>query len=270
MTEKEYRSNPAISRSELWRMNESPEKFKWFKDHPPAPTDSLVFGQYVHALLLEPDKVDSMFYVLPKLNLRTKADKERLEEIRIECADNGLTMIDADSAETARQMVEKCRSDPDVIELLNGAHEQEFFWTDEMTGEACKCRVDCLTEIDGEVTIVDYKSTANASTYKFVRDMYSYGYHFQTGMYGAGVQTCLGLNKLPRFVFIAQEKKPPYSINRIEATEDVIQLGYDKFREFIGLYHECKETDVWPGYCGITGLANEAYLLEWVRDGEDE
>lgn len=251
-------------------MNESPEKFKWYKDHPMPPTDSLIFGQYVHALLLEPEKAETDFYVLPKLNLRTKADNELFKQIRSECEETGRTIVPFDDAETARQMVEKCNADPDVMELLNGAHEQEFFWTDEMTGEKCKCRVDCLTEVDGEITIVDYKSTANAATHAFVRDIYKHGYHFQTGMYGAGVQACLGLDKLPRFVFIAQEKKPPYSINRIEATEDVIQLGYDKFREFIGIYHECKVTDCWYGYNGVTGLSNEAYLLEWVRNGDDE
>ena len=34
MTEKEYRQYPAISRSELWRIRESPEKFKWYREHP--------------------------------------------------------------------------------------------------------------------------------------------------------------------------------------------------------------------------------------------
>ena len=34
MTEKEYRSHPAISRSELWKIRESPEKFKYLKENP--------------------------------------------------------------------------------------------------------------------------------------------------------------------------------------------------------------------------------------------
>ena len=32
MTEKEYRQHPAISRSELWHIRESPEKFKWYRE----------------------------------------------------------------------------------------------------------------------------------------------------------------------------------------------------------------------------------------------
>jgi hypothetical protein len=156
------------------------------------------------------------------------------------------------------------------VKLLSGVHEQEFFWTDEMTGEQCKCRVDCLTEIDGEPVIVDYKTTANAATYKFNRDLFSYGYFMQAAMYGEGVRVNLRLGKLPRFIFIAQEKKPPYAINRIEATEDVIQLGYDKFRELLGMYHDCKETDYWFGYTGMYNETNEAGLLEWVKDNDED
>lgn len=269
LTEKEYRSHPAISRSELWRMNESPEKFKWFKDHPPAPTESLLFGQYIHALLLEPDKAAEDFRIMPELNLRTKEGRAVRDSLIDDCAERGITLVPAEMAAQAKEMVEKCHSDQEVMSLLDGAHEQEFFWTDELTGEECKCRVDCLTEIDGEPVIVDYKSTNNADTFHFVRDMYKYGYHFQSAMYGEGVRINLGLPKLPRFIFIAQEKKPPYAINRVEVTEDVIQLGYDKFREFIGTYHDCKEADTWFGYNGIYNETNEAYLLEWVKDGDD-
>jgi len=268
VTEKEYRSHPAISRSELWRMNESPEKFKWFKDNPPPATEALLQGQIIHKLLLEPDTFFDEFVVAPAVDGRTKDGKKALAEFAPTIC--GRTVIDQKDYALARRMVEKCLSDEEVVKLLSGVHEQEFFWTDEMTGEQCKCRVDCLTEIDGEPVIVDYKTTANAATYKFNRDLFSWGYHFQTAMYGEGVRVNLGLGKLPRFIFIAQEKKPPYAINRIEATEDVIQLGYDKFRELLGMYHDCKETDYWFGYTGMYNETNEAGLLEWVKDNDED
>lgn len=270
MTEKEYRSHPAISRSELWNIRQSPEKFRWFMDNPAPPSDSLIFGQLVHALLLEPESTGREFLVMPELNLRTKDGKAERDRIIAECAVKGIQPVTAAQAELAELMVEKCRSDSDVLALLDGAHEQPFFWTDEQTGEACKCRVDCLTELDGKVTIVDYKSAANAMTHAFVRDLYKFGYHFQAGMYCTGVKESLGLDYLPRFVFIAQEKAAPYSLNRIELPEDVITLGVDLYREYLGIYHECKETGIWYGYNGPFGDNNEAYLLEWVKGGDDE
>ena len=270
MTEHEYRSHPAISRSELWRIRESPEKFKWFKDHPLGSTDAFLFGQYVHALLLEPDKVSQRFYVMPEINLRTKEGRQRRDDIIAGCAESGITVIDQDMVNQAKEMIARCRADDEVMALLDGVHEQPFFWVDELTGEQCKCRTDALTIVDGELAIVDYKSTNNAMTHKFVRDMYSYGYHFQAGMYCTGVKEAMGLTKLPRFIFIAQEKKAPYSINRIELPEDVIQYGVDVFRELIGTYHDCKEMDWWYGYNGVTGLTNEAYMLEYLKEGDDE
>ena len=50
MTEKEYREYPAISRSELFKISESPEKFKYYQEHPEEPTPSLIFGQLFHRL----------------------------------------------------------------------------------------------------------------------------------------------------------------------------------------------------------------------------
>lgn len=270
MTEKEYRSNPAISRSELWKMNESPEKFKWYKDHPPAPTDDFRFGQYAHALLLTPDIIKDQFLILPDLKLRRKADREEYEKLFEECSSAGIVPISSKDAQTAAEMIDKCHSDYDVMALLDGAKEQPFFWKDEYTNIACKCRVDCLHINDGIYNNVDYKTTKNASTHRLVRDIYKYGYHFQGAYYGIGVKTCLDLDYIPPFTLIAQEKKPPYSINRIDLPDEVILKGLNKYREYLGIYQECLKTDIWYGYNGPTGLANEAYLLEWVRDGEDE
>ena len=61
MTEREYRQHPAISRSELWKMHESPEKFKWYKEHPIEPTPALLFGQLVHKMLLQPESFHTRY-----------------------------------------------------------------------------------------------------------------------------------------------------------------------------------------------------------------
>ena len=76
MTENEYRRQDGISRSELWRMHESPEKFKYYQEHPEPPTPSLVFGAAVHKLLLEPDTFGDEFAVAPDCDRRTKDGRE--------------------------------------------------------------------------------------------------------------------------------------------------------------------------------------------------
>ena len=80
MTEKEYRQHPAISRSELWHIRESPQKFKYYKENPPEPTPSLLFGQVFHKMLLEPETFDGDFVVSPEVNRRTKEGKQKWDE----------------------------------------------------------------------------------------------------------------------------------------------------------------------------------------------
>ena len=272
MTEHEYRTHPAISRSELWKISESPEKFRYYKDNPQPSTPALLFGQVAHKLLLEPDDFDSEFAVAPNVDKRTKAGKEVYAQF---CADNAdKTIVSQDDYLLASEMAAKVLSTPLCADLLNGQHEVPYFWTDSETNEQCKCRVDCLTETDGGLVIIDYKTAASAATDKFNTEIFRYGYHFQAAMYSEGVMQALGLSERPDFAFIAQEKKPPYSVNVIAITDDVMLAGLDVYRELLGIYHDCKETDWWYGYLGAFDVINEAYLPGYMslgdRDGEGD
>ena len=267
MTELEYRSHPAISRSQLWKLNESPEKFKYFLDNPEPPTPALLFGQVIHKLILEPETFYTEFAIAPNVDRRTKAGKEEYAEFCEYSA--GKTVITTDIMEIAAPMAVKVRTDPNCATLLIGEHEKPFFWTDKDTGEQCKCRVDCITRYNGKRYIIDYKSAESAETRAFNSKLFKYGYHLQAGMYCTGVQKAAKLKQLPGFIFIVQEKKPPHSINIISCPDDVIQAGIDKFREFIGTYHSCKETDYWYGYNGPFSEINEATLPAWVLGGEE-
>ena len=271
MTEKEYRSHPAISRSELWHMHESPEKFKWYREYPPAPTSALLFGQVVHKLILQADDFSNDFIVWPGLNRTTKAGKEAWAQFLQIVGDRQVVDKDGPNGyNRAVEMANKVLSNPVCKRLLNGDRERPFFWTDADTGEACKCRVDCLTETEDGLVIVDYKTANNADTDIFNHSIWKYGYHFQAAMYSEGVMQCLELTERPQFVFIVQEKTMPYSVNVVTVPPEVMLAGLDTFRELIGIYHECKETGYWYGYTGPFNEPNEAYLPGWMSMGEEE
>ena len=270
MTEKEYRASPGISRSELWLLNPrnggTPEKFKWAQDHPEEPTPAMVFGTVVHKLLLEPDSFDAEFAVAPIVDRRTKEGKAIYAEF-LESA-QGKTVISADDRAMAQEMVDVLNRTPFVKALLDdAAHEACVDWVDEMTGEACKVRCDAVKLMaDGTPIIVDYKTTTDASADGFLRKALSLGYDFQSGMYCEAAENNFG--GVAKFVFIAQEKSEPYSVNILEADEDFIQRGKDKFRELIGIYHECKTTDNWWGYLGKECIIGKLCLPEWAKATE--
>ena len=307
MTEKEYRSHPAISRSELWWLDRSPEYFQYRKNTPMEPTAALLFGQVAHKLLLEPDTFGDDFTVAPYVDRRTKAGKELWESFIADAGEK--TIVDAATYDQATDMIAAARLNPLVNDLLAGEHEKPLFWTDPDTGVECKCRLDAWKRDDNGVpVIVDYKTTNDASYKAFLRDVVNYGYYFQAAMYSEGaIQNGMcprlikgkprkrwqkdpetGKRKYftevpekivmggeegevihPRWVFIVQEKNEPYSVNIFEMDMDFIIVGYDKFRELIGTYVSCESTGFWYG---PTGPFNEPQILTlpaWLGRGDE-
>ena len=260
MTEREYRAAEGISRSQLWKMSESPEKFLWAMEHPQEPTPALLFGQAAHKMMLEPDGWADEFAVAPIIDRRTKDGKLAWQCFADEAA--GRSVISADDYETACAMVETAKKNLYVSRLLDGKTEEPVFWKDELTGELCKARLDCISRIGDKMVIVDYKTTADASTDAFMRSAVKYGYDFQAAMYLEGYKQTMGTECL--FVFIAQEKVEPYSINILQADEVFLRRGYDIFRELLGTYHDCKQTGIWWGYLGKHNMINNLALPAWL------
>lgn len=261
MTEKEYRAHPAISRSELWKMSESPEKFKWHKENPQEPTPALIFGQYFHSMVLTPEQEEKDYILQPMFDKRTKQGKADYEAFLAKIGDR--TPVTLEMASMAINMNTAIEQSDIAKKLLSGEKEVPFFWKDELTGEECKCRIDSLlTRKNKAPIIVDLKTTDDASTEAFTRSAIKYGYDFQAAMYSEGVKANLGVE--PLFVFLVVEKKEPYALNILHADELMMRRGYDLYREYLGIYHECKKTNNWYGYLGPETMINKLSLPAWL------
>ena len=263
MTEKEYRAHPAVSRSELWRLlSGTPEKYRYYKDNPQPATDALIFGQALHMSVLQPEIYEANFAVMPDVDRRTKSGKQIWEQFAAE--NEGKTFISANFQNKIDDMTAKLNSDPFASKLLSGEREKPYFWTDDMTGEECKCRVDCITQMGGTTYIVDIKTAENAASDEFTRKSIKYGYPMQAAMYSEGVKKATGTSG--NFVFVIIEKEPPYAVNIMQADGLHVQYGYDMFREAIGIYHDCKINNNWYGYLGkfnnVNVLGLPAYLAK--------
>ena len=262
MTEKEYRQSEGISRSELFLLTQSPEKFKWAQEHPEDPTPALVFGQAAHKMVLEPHGWHDEYAVAPTVDRRTKEGKQAWLDFLEEAGDK--TVISAEDFGTICEMAGTAWGNHFIKKLLEGPKEKPIFWTDDLTGETCKVRLDCLTEIGGKDVIVDYKTTADASTEAFMRSAIKYGYDFQAAMYMEGLNATKLDKKETVFVFIAQEKTPPYAVNILQADEVFLRRGRDIFRQLIGTYHDCKQSGNWWGYLGPYNMVNNLALPAWL------
>ena len=259
MTNNDYRQHPAVSRSDLWKMKQSPAHYKYAKENPTPKTPALVFGGASHKYILERDDFESEYAVAPELNRRTKEGKEKWAEFELE--NEGKEIIKAEDFDVIKDMAAAIDENEVAKALLTGEHEVSYFWTDPDTGEECKVRPDCLSEWEGKKYIVDYKTTDSCEDGHFEHSCKKYGYKFQAGMYREGVFQ----NEMEEygFAFVAQEKKPPYAVRVYICTDEFINQGLDQFRIFLGLYADCKKNDNWYGYEGkynnVTQLLGDDY-----------
>lgn len=239
----QYDNIPAVRRSDLWELRKSPAHYLYKVTHPEEPTAALLFGTAAHKYILEPDTFWDDYIEMPKIDRRTKAGKEEYQRI----LESGKTPISTDDLAVIRDMDAQIEAHPVAAALLKtGRHEVPIEWTDEKTGEKCKCRPDVITEFDGEDWIVDYKTTTSCMGGAFEKACNLYGYKLQAGMYSEGV-FCSTFNDC-RFAFVAQEKTPPYAVRVYTCDEGFRLEGQDMFHELIGILHECKESGEWPGY----------------------
>lgn len=259
-----------ISRSQLFKMSKSPAHFKYYKENPPEQTPALLFGAAFHSLVLEPEDFAEKYYVITEpLDMRTRAGKELAVQIK----ESGKQIINNADYQRMKGMYESIYDNENVCRLLEGEHETSYYWTDKTTGVKLKCRPDCRTDYNTEISvIVDLKTTADASFEAFTRSCIKYGYDLQAAMYTEGVQ--LYENKPHKFVFIAVEKEPPYAVNIIDfddvffGEEKGILHGLDKFREYVGMVAECNFTGIWYDYRGSLKSPGTISLPTWMYDKE--
>lgn len=261
MTQKEYRAHPAISKSDLFKITKSPLHFKYSLENPEESTPSLSFGSACHKYILEKDDFGNEFAVMPDVDRRTKEGKLEYQAFIEE--NNGKIMISNDEIEKIKEMAAVVYSNKFAKRLLDGEHEKSFFWKDQDTEEECKCRPDDIVVIGDQHVLVDYKTTDNAETEAFRGSAIKYGYDLQAGMYLEGYKANTGQDAA--FIFIAQEKKPPYAINILQADEFMVREGKQLFHDLMEIYHDCKTTGNWYGYMGADGDVQNLGLPKWLQ-----
>ena len=210
MSDQDYYSNPAVSASLLKLVHQHGTlKAKAIRD---ADKDSkaLAFGRAYHMLILEEAKFDVNYFVMPKLDLRTKAGKAMKQEM----VDShpGMEAITQDDYEILAGMKEAIMDNSLVRGLLRNIEvEEEYYY--QISGIDCKSKIDAMTV---EHQILELKTTRDIK--HFPREFWKYSYHIQAAMYlhAAGV---------PVINFIAQDNAYPYEVRVFRPSEDVIDAG---------------------------------------------
>jgi hypothetical protein len=233
----DYHADPAVSASHLHAIARSPYHY-WSryldpKRSPVEPTAAMRLGSLVHCAVLEPDELSARYTIAP--DRRTKAGKEQAERM----AAAGIEAVTQSDMTLALSMAASVRVHPAAAALLaQGKAEQSFWWDDSATGLRCKCRPDWYYG----TTVVDLKTTTDASPSGFARSIATFRYHMQASHY------LTGLHGAERFVFIAVEKTAPYAVAVYELDAAALAAGNELRQRDMRVIADCQATKEWPGY----------------------
>jgi hypothetical protein len=238
-----------------------PAKFDFERRYPPQPTDAMELGTAAHRMVLG---VGADIVPVPAGDWRTKA----AQQVRLEARAAGkVALLDRDHAQVLG-MAKALREHPVAAALFDpargGRPEQALFWTDGQAGIWRRALLDWLPAADdatGRMILADYKTCVSADPEAIQKAMYAYGYHQQAPWYMDGA-VALGLAEQVAFLFVFQERTPPYLINVVEPDAMALRIGRDRNRQAIDTYRRCTETGVWPGYSDQIELAT---LPGWVE-----
>lgn len=251
ISNEEYHSDTKrISKSGLDLIEKAPAKYYAAYLDPNAPprkeSNTFDLGSLVHSLSLEPEKFTSEYAIVPKVDRRTisgKAAWEQFQEIS-----EGKKIIDQNIYKQGVSMRDSVMRHPAARKLLlenQGVAEQTFFFEDQYTGAPCKIRTDkYLPKIN---TIIDIKTTEDASNKGFSRSVFKYNYTKQGAFYKDGILAATG-QMVDNFIFIAVEKTYPFLVGVYYMNLEQFAHGRQQYIRDLAIYNECRRTGNWYGY----------------------
>lgn len=201
------------------------------------PSRSMLMGSALHILALEPQRAGEIV-AAPDVDRRTKAGKEQWEAFNASLSAGSIVLTEEEQL-SVHTMAANLRQHRIAADLLrDGKAEQSIFWPRRTLGAVdtylCKARLDWIVP-DG--TIVDIKTTRDASPQAFAKAAASYKYAHQAAWYWDALSSAAGEGQAPkpkRYIIAAVENVAPYDVALYELTQDDLDLARMDLVETLG------------------------------------
>lgn len=263
-----YRADPvpsgSLSASGAKVLLRAPALFRHQREHGRPNQRHYDVGHGAHKLVLGAG---------PEL-VRIDAEEWRSKAVKEEVAaayDVGKVPLRPSDYEAVHEMAAALRRHPIAGKLFDpdrgGKPEQSMFWGG---GDVwLRARLDWLPDPNGagRMIVPDYKTADNADPRAFGRVAASYSYHLQDAWYTAAVDNLLG--RQAAFLFVIQEKAPPYLVTVVELDAEAKRAGHREMRRAIEMYRDCAAADVWPGYTAADEIRLVSLPAYATRDTEE-
>ena len=217
MSQEEYLKIQGLSKTSATKLLASKAHYKALLDGGFKETDAMEFGTDIDNALFYPDKPLAEY---PKA---TKKDENRRNAL------HGMLAV-----------IDECKT---ASFLISGGDAQvSLLW--EYDGVQMRSRPDYVRE---DVRIMtDYKTAANGRWEKWKWQARDLGYDVQAAIAIDGMFALTG--DIYYFVFIVQEKSPPYFLNIYEAPAEMVDDGRAKYMAAAPLFREFIKTKAAPAY----------------------
>lgn len=224
-----------------------PAVFKWRRDNQvTVHKNTFDIGHAAHALVLG---VGEPIVVIDAADYKTKDARAQRDAAY---ADGKVPLLAAEWQQV-NAMADALRAHPVAGNLFTpdtGVAEQTLVWQDSATGVWRRSMVDWIRTTGSRLIVIDYKSATPPAHPKVIsRRLHEYGYASQARWYLDAVEA-LGL--APRdeaaFIFVFQEKEPPYLVTMVQPDPESLTWGARLNAKAIDTYAECVRTGRWPGY----------------------
>lgn len=271
MDEATYHADRALSSSGVKGLlpPSCPARFHYDREHGRPEKRAFDFGHAAHREVLGVGSEVVIVQTTAKdgaksdaNDYRTKSAQEHQAAIY---AEGKVPLLAAEAAQVDG-MAAAMRAHPWASALFDpergGQPELSLFWADDRFGIARRARLDWMPPVrsDGRLIVPDYKSCVSAEPGAVAKSIYNFGYYTQDVFYTDGIRA-LGLADDVAFVFVFQERTPPYLITVAECDPDAKRAGRARVDLACEVFHDCTEADVWPGYSADVELIS---LPRWA------
>lgn len=259
MRPKKYARSKAVSATEIKRfLSGSPFSFhyhKYIADNN-KPSDALIKGSYMHHMWLEPDLIKDRYFVMPKVDKRSKDGKNKheayLQSFAKTAADNdNLSPICQSIVDDCKEIYDALKDHPIITDLLSIddkiVETPIYKVKSPVEGVNIKCIPDFVSPQWN--LVADFKHMKDISESQFAKDAINYGYHIQAAlnMMCAAEEYDLDIDEVI-FEFICISKEQPYECARYTLSDDYLRLGSQEVVYALEKYKECLEKDNFPSY----------------------
>lgn len=258
MTNEQYHSSPAISKSGLWEIyTKTPAHYRFAEREASTAMD---FGTAVHSAILEPNTFEAR-------TLRGPADRRgnKWTDAQAEATNTGKLLLTASDYDDVLEVRDVIHADAWLNQIITGGSplvEQSAFW-DQPVGDVsvyCRARPDLIRADLG--LMLDLKTTADASARGFAKSAADYGYHAQEAFYTRGWMAAGGC-EITGTVFLAVEKKKPFAYQLFELQPSAVAEGWAAMERSLKTYARCQRDGEWPAYAQPNAVA-ELALPRWA------